>query len=528
MALSVMALVWLSLGRNDHHQGQRWSDGGDLEETESFSRLINHSQDRNQWQKAARSPAGKPPTPLSVQASVDTTASGEESPVLDYAFPQVSVYSFPMIRPPHAHPTLRDLGDRAQVRAIESIVAASKSHTEGSKSRIQDLKSQSQPWDDLQKALADDDEPGEKDPYLFERVLVTTVAKGTKAPPGDRLVWTRIFVKPLNFRFAAYTIAATDSETIKVTSVEATNVRKLSADIGLTIPDGPKLGLTPSNENTVKTTSDVSTQYEKLGVDITPAFLRIMRESSAGGDVIGNTKVALSLTTDPMLILTGSPNRVQLQRPDIALVVTGTHLEADAKNPSSIPSMDVRPVVPLPHCALKAKISAAYEQRHIQTGQKLYDESQQQVVFIHDVDDERTVDIMGADDVAPFVWNIQIVPPGQTPDDNWNGRKALTAKFGEHGSPRQLVFSDYGRAVELAHWVRTNNSDTDLSGYRFNRPANDGLAVMKQTNDDCTADKVVRPKQDEDAPANFRPLPVQANSLDQNRFVAPAVNPSEP
>ena len=97
------------------------------------------------------------------------------------------------------------------------------------------------------------------------------------------MVWTRIFVQPINFKFAAYTVATTENESVKVSSQEATAVRKLSADIGLTIPgmDGPKLGLTPASESTVKTTSEVSTQYERLGVDIMPMFLRIVRESGA-------------------------------------------------------------------------------------------------------------------------------------------------------------------------------------------------------------------------------------------------------
>ena len=86
---------------------------------------------------------------------------------------------------------------------------------------------------------------GEKDPFRFDRVFVATVAKGAKWDLGDRMIWTRVFVQPINFSFAGYTVAATDNETVKVTSVEATDTRKFSADIGLTIPglEGPKAGL---------------------------------------------------------------------------------------------------------------------------------------------------------------------------------------------------------------------------------------------------------------------------------------------
>jgi hypothetical protein len=456
LAISVAVVLilgfvnWMTGSRSDHHDVTRWSKGGDLQETEAFARMINHTEDRGQWLSRARD---------STQATQDTSS--------DFALPHVSVYSVPNVKPSRPHPTLLELGDRAQVRAIDAI-----EHSSGSKVR---------PWDDLRKTLSDEAEPGEKDPFLFDRVLVATVAKGVKWPPGDRMMWTRIFVKPINFKFAAYTIAATENETVKVSSVEAQNTRKLSADIGLAIPgmDGSKIGVSPSRESTIKTTSDVSTQYERLGIDIMPTFLRVIRESAAGGDVIGNTTVAVSMTTDPELILEQSKIRA-LPDPQIHLVVTGLHLDDEGKEPS----MEVLPLVPLPHCALRANISAVYEQRHVHRGREFYDESRQQVVFIHDVDDERPVKIIGADDVSPFVWRVQLVPDKMYPDNSWTGRRALNARFKGTGSWRQLVFSDYGRAVNLTHWVRTHAGQT-ISGYEFNWSVGTGLAVIKQTKDEC-------------------------------------------
>jgi hypothetical protein len=380
--------------RSDHHDVTRWSKGGDLQETEAFARMINHTEDRGQWLSRARD---------STQATQDTSS--------DFALPHVSVYSVPNVKPSRPHPTLLELGDRAQVRAIDAI-----EHSSGSK-----------------------------------------------------------------VRFAAYTIAATENETVKVSSVEAQNTRKLSADIGLAIPgmDGSKIGVSPSRESTIKTTSDVSTQYERLGIDIMPTFLRVIRESAAGGDVIGNTTVAVSMTTDPELILEQSKIRA-LPDPQIHLVVTGLHLDDEGKEPS----MEVLPLVPLPHCALRANISAVYEQCHVHSGREFYDESRQQVVFIHDVDDERPVKIIDADDVSPFVWRVQLVPDKMYPDNSWTGRRALNARFKGTGSWRQLVFSEYGRAVNLTHWVRTHAGQT-ISGYEFNWSVGTGLAVIKQTKDEC-------------------------------------------
>jgi hypothetical protein len=260
---------WITYGRRDV---MRWNGGGDLEETAAFKKEAHYPpHDRGRWQAGAN----------------DFQARGGSASQLDpqlpnFGLPRVSVYSVPNIRPAPANPTLKDLSERAQVRAIEAIEEAA-----GSKDT---------PWDDLRKTLSDTPDPGERDPFLFERVLVATVAKGVKWPPGDRMTWTRILVTPINFHFAAYTIAATENETVKISSVEATNVRKVSADIALAVPgaDGSKVGVSPSSESSVKTTSDITAQYERLGVDIMPDFLRSIRESGAGGDVTGNTKVALN------------------------------------------------------------------------------------------------------------------------------------------------------------------------------------------------------------------------------------------
>src|ERR1700712_753439 len=200
VVVTLTGAMWL-LDRSGRRDVLRWSNGGDLQETDDFVNVLHHPQDQGQWQTGLR-----------------RTAFGSDTQP-DYALPRFSVYSVPNIHPAHSKPTLRDLGDRAQVRAIDAIEngAIVKERASGAAAR---------PWEDLRKTLSDEDEPGEKDPYLFERVLVATVAKGVKWPPGDRMVWTRIFVQPINFKFAAYTVATTENESVKVSSQEATAVRK--------------------------------------------------------------------------------------------------------------------------------------------------------------------------------------------------------------------------------------------------------------------------------------------------------------
>ena len=187
---------------------------------------------------------------------------------IDWMKPHVAVYSVPAPEAPHVLPTIKDLGDSGQAHAIDILA--------------QNIKELPHVWSDLQQTLTDPSEKV-KDPFRFDRVLVATVARGLDLDTSDRMVWTRVFVKPINFSFIGYSVAATENETVKVTSFEATNTRKLSADIGLKGIGVEKADLSPSTESSVKTTGDIQTQYEKLGVDIMPNFLRIIRESGAGG-----------------------------------------------------------------------------------------------------------------------------------------------------------------------------------------------------------------------------------------------------
>lgn len=355
--------------------------------------------------------------------------------------------------------------------------------------------------------------PESKDPFRFDRVLVATVTRGTDWYPGDRMVWTRIFVQPINFVFAGYTIAATDNATSKVTSVEDTNTRTVSADLGLTIPglEGPKATLEPRAEHTVKTTADINVRYERLGIDIVRGFLRIIRESEAGDDVLGNTKVSLSILTDPKIIWKRSPKDSNNRIPDdqLVLLVTGAQLEKGALElPEQDATIAVTPQAQLPHCTLRARVWMLYEQRHIDKGRQYYDESRQEVSLIRDADEPREVEIVGADDVSPAVWSIQILSTSPKGSGEGAAPKFLSARIRD-AQWRELVFTDYGLATTLARWVRTHPGDTisiskpnSNSKLSFNDTPGGSFAVVKKTADECTPGSDLR-----ESKVIYRPRP---------------------
>ena len=432
------------------------------------------AREPKRWETSIPPPAGPEKAFQDLLRPVDIMNTLPATPS-DWAQPHVFVYSVPTIVPARPLPTLKDLTDNGQAHAIDYLA-----------------KSLSPPhsWDDLRQALLDANAnaAASKDPFRFDRVLVATVVRGASWNPGERMMWTRVFVQPINFSFAGYTIAATENETVKITSVEATNTRKFSAEIGLTLPgvEGPKTSLSPSNESSVKTTADINAQFERLGVDIQPSFLRIIRESETGGDVAGNTTISLSILTDPVNIKKRWPSerRGETQGDGVVLVVTATDLEAPYPEPDSFkPSITALPQVPLPHCALRARIWMLHERREIKQGAEFYDESRQVVSLVHDADPPRDVVMVPADDVSPAVWAVQILPnePESGPQLKFLGAKV------DGGETRELVFTDYGQASKMAHWARTHYKER-LNTLTLDYDGSSSLAPYKMIKDECFDD----------------------------------------
>lgn len=430
------------------------------------------------------------PTPGAPCFHRDAEKIGES--IWSWVHPNVAVYS--TAAPPRSSPTLRDLGDGAQAEAIRALE--------------QDPDFKGKGWSGLADALDDSNaKAGERDPFRFDRVLIANVAKGVDWRPGDRMMWTRVLIEPINFSFAGYSVAATDNETVKVTSVEKTDTRKFSADIAATIPgmEGPKADINPSSEHTVKSNTDINAQYEKLGIDIMPNFLRIMRESETGGDAVGNTTVSLTAVTDPDMIWRGYPTE-QVHRPfdpqPIVLLVTGTHFDdngaPDGSSDKAKPVIDVLPQIRVPHCALRARVWMLYEERKVEDGRESYDESKQSVTLIHDAEDKQDEDIVSADEVSPAVWSLKLCKDALCTGDDL---PLLQAKVQPAGSGpqteaawRKIVFTDYGAAIRVARSLRSGQSNaSNNTSYKFNYPGDRGFAAIapaKVSGDECKGEPV--------------------------------------
>lgn len=387
--------------------------------------------------------------------------------------PNVAVYSAPASIPPPAPVIPQQPPSPAPAQAIEASA--------------KDAGSVAAAWRQLSTTLSGNERGIEHpDPYRADRVLVANVTKGLNAMPGDRLLWTRVIVQPINFTFAGYTVASTETKTIKVAGIENGNNSKLSLGFGLgaLLPGIGKDANAPSIESSNKATADISEQYQSLGVDIRPQFLRIIRESATGGDVVGNTMIGLSMLTNPNSISTTGSNPASRatidDRDRTAFVVDATHLTdgvqylGDDKANITLHSQEV-----LPHCPLIADVWMMYEVKKLVTGGYHHLEGLQNVKLIQDGEIKQKVEIVPADDIAPAVWSIR------RQKENGAGH-ALDLRANMPGdASRRVVSTDYTTMSELAHWLKANSPEKSLSGITFDYSQGDSLVPFKNVTNDC-------------------------------------------
>jgi hypothetical protein len=171
---------------------------------------------------------------------------------------------------------------------------------------------------------------------------------------------------------------------------------------------------------------------------------------------------------------------------DLVLLVRGTKLDEMSDGNKEKPSIDILPQAPVPHCPLKARVWMLYEQRHIEAERKYYDEARQTMTFIRDSDETQDVEIVSADDVSPAVWSLKICNGKCDPNGN---DKNLQAHVSPGGQPRDLVFTDYGQAVKLAHWLRFKPQGYTINRLQFSHPvAGSPLASLvpfKKVKNEC-------------------------------------------
>ena len=137
------------------------------------------------------------------------------------------------------------------------------------------------------------------DTTSFDRNLVISVSKSS-FNPGDRLVFTKITIKPSEyFKFSNYTIASTAYSTVNIDNINNTKATSYSADFKPSISvAGSPAGVGDVNatvSNSTVDTAQISQQVEQLTAYIEDGNLIIYRESERGIDLTGTTLLKLTL-----------------------------------------------------------------------------------------------------------------------------------------------------------------------------------------------------------------------------------------
>ena len=94
--------------------------------------------------------------------------------------------------------------------------------------------------------------------------------------------------------------------------------------------------------------------------------------------------------------------------------------------------------------------------------------SKQAVTLVRDAEDKEDLDAVSADEVSPAVWSLEKCEKGQCEDGDENKNPLRATVRNGPQQWRKVVFTDYGVAVQVAHWLRTNDNSafSDLK-YKF-------------------------------------------------------------
>lgn len=370
-------------------------------------------------------------------------ATPPDSAFADWSKPAVSIYSFATPAPAASETGLKDLSDRGQAALIAAMTAAG--------AKPADIR------DALAKPLKAKIETGED--YVtsegsYRRTLVANITKGWNAKPGDRLVWAWIHVKPLNFVFDGYSVIATDNQLLNIEQITNATTASVSGNLGKTGSDtavtntagspvskaltevvGSSAGVSGSLSNSYTTTAAINQQFTKLGADILPTELRILRESERNLDAAGNTLIALTMRLDP-----SRWNGVDLERVQRVSKLDVVKADGSLASPAEV-IFEVNTHKAPPRCPLLARVRLYYELREPKDGRS-YVEGQHVARYSKNVFDAGEVTIIPADEVRKPSWRVY--PAGS--------RYALQVS-GPLGYDTPLDFTSFEQAHNFAVWL---------------------------------------------------------------------------
>lgn len=391
-----------------------------------------------------------------IEAS-DSQLTPPDKSEFNWALPSVAVYSYATPTVQSSELSIKDLSDRAQQALVEAVTkkGADADKIKDNLLKVLSLKSAG--------ALPDAVVAG-----TFKRTLVTTVHKGWQAGPADRLIWTWVDIRPLNFAFEGYTVVATDNQTLNIEQVQNQTSASLQGQIGKTTSNteslttatppttqvltdvlGRTLGVSASLSNQYGTSASINQQYVKLSADILPLELRIYRESERNQDVAGNTTISLTLRADPDLKRAGTQRVQKYPTQDNVMRVSKLKVFDDSGRFLRVTDVALDTVLmkmPI-HCALLANVTLFYQYRRVLGDASSYLEGDHEVSYEAGSFNKEGVVVVPADAVRPPSFQVYID----------GGGEFETVKIIDKAKRVLPVdFSTYEQAEYFASWLNNN------------------------------------------------------------------------
>lgn len=345
---------------------------------------------------------------------------GPQTALADWQ-PTINVYTVPTPVPASKKTKLRDLSDRGQAALI---TAMSGKDTDPDK-----LKER------LSGSLEGSTESDTIDATAFDRTLVISINRPVEAPVGDRLMRTIVTIRPEpGFVFTGYTIAKTEYSTQDIAHIENADEISLGASLAPTIKGFGDNSITGSYGRKTTSSADITAAYEKLGIDIQPDRLIVIRDSERGTDVQGNTLVELTMA-----------RRTAEEDGWGFMATTFLGFKTGAPLGLSQATFGIKRVNFLASCPVRARVDFSYLMRKVVSGREYYTEGKQRVMLQPGSLYNDNVVLLNASETQPMLYQI-VATQGYK-------ESVLLAQTIE-GQSGPLLFDDAVKASAFARWIR--------------------------------------------------------------------------
>jgi hypothetical protein len=340
--------------------------------------------------------------------------------------PDFTVTSAPADAPGGAV-TAKDLPDRAGAAYIAALASRDKSAADLRADVAKPIKSPAS---------------GISDGSVVPRVLLVTVER-PHIRPGDRLLMTRVLVRPANadVSFTDYQFAATERATINIGTVSVSDSLGGSAGIG----PGPAAGasLLPNASISASRSRSASRNIDQeaiFSVSTQPHQIEIFRTGAEDRDLLGNTLIKVSLRFGS---LNGAPI-YYLTDAAITDDKTGAPLDANQA------SISLNPLALYEPQDVWVCATMAYEDREV-IDPRSEDEGRQKAIIATGATAERPYLIVPYQDLQQLLWKIRDADGSHI-------------AFADGLTLRDLSFDDYAGAEQFLAWLRIKRPTTIKNG----------------------------------------------------------------